>query len=213
MKSHDLELVSFSVLASVESPTKHRYVNVHPLILKMHSIAPEEWEWVEEAFITDSSSHSIVYNNTTLVYASEEMIASAHGKKGSDSLGPTDFVTKYIRELAVDTFRKAQLYWNFHVPLGDPNSWLAERFFCPEVHSRKWVGIELNTTLTLDTDGLLNTFKFSPNAETGVLEINCICGPILFADDDDLIRWISRHHELKSEMFINLAALMGLDND
>ncbi len=215
MKMQDLNLITFSVLASVESPTKHTYAHVNPLLFRLLSIAPEDWEWDEDRFVTGSSFHSIFYENMVFVTATEEMFIAAHGKSAriEGSHGPPELVTKYIETLAENTFRRAEIHWNFQVQLEDSNSWLAGRFFCPEMPSKKWRKIELIPTITLDTEGALNTFKFSPNTENSLLDINCKSGPILFADDNDLIRWISGYRELESEILINLTSIMGLEND
>lgn len=215
MKTQDLKLINFIVALNVEESSRHFYAHVHPEIFRLRSIVPKDWEWDDKTFVSTGGFHSITYDNSVYVAASETMlfVAQSHNLEIGDTKSAPDLIIEYVKNIAENTFRKAEIHWSIQAEIENPSGWIFSNFIQPKATFENWEKVEITITVASDTQEVLNVFKFSPNDQSGTVNVDCQSGTVLFADDDDLIRWVSRYRKIEDIMFRNLSLIMGLNNE
>ena len=214
MSNLSLNLAKLSVKLLTSVSVKHNFSNIHPIVLSSRGVTPINWEWKPEQFRSYTSFNVIRYENDIELYGDSsslkiEKTKSLEFKKGYEFV---QAARRYIESLMPDTFSKAELNWEIHMPYENPDGLAIERFYNHDAIPKTWENVETVPLFRFESEGLHMTFVLftTPNKDSIVANVTAIIqGP---TDDSNLNKWLSDYQAHETIMLKNLSILLGIEN-
>lgn len=214
MGNVSLNLAEFSVKLLTSDPVKHDFSNIHPIVLSSRGVTPVNWEWKAERFRSYTSFNVISYENDIELYGDSSSLR-IEKTKGLDFKKGYEFVhtaRRYIESLMPDTFSKAALNWEIHVPYENPDVLSVEKFYNHDAIPETWENVETVPLFRFDSEGLHTTLVLytAPNKDFIVADVSAsIQGP---TDEGTLNKWLSDYLAHETTVLKNLDMLLRIEN-
>ncbi len=232
MKQSDLILLEYSIRLSVRDPDRldsddHSFINLHPNMLALKGVVPNDWEWDNDGFILQPDTIFVGYKNGISFFGNSGIleISQSLGLAFGDDNELPELVVRYVASLAPDVFRLAGMEWKVSVAVDDPLEWIRKRFFRPEIYSDKWDQVHFIPMLRFVANDEIMNYSFYPQSITPTnqedeeneeeqLSLGALCrlGYSQPDDDAELSRWVLDWRKHEETAVSNLKYLMGVEH-
>ena len=229
MRKSDFILSEYSIRLSVVDPNKqesseHDFFSLHPKLMVLNGIVPNNWKWDEGELNMQADSLFIEYQNGVRFFGNSVIldVAQTQDLTIGEEYAPPDLVIRYVASMAQEVFIQAGMEWTILVPHDDPFGWITDRFFRPEVISEEWDQVQMIPMMRFVVDDEIASYSFfvqeitkeeeQEGDEQDMLAVVCRLGYSQLDNAAELSRWVLNWRTHEKSIFSILMFLMGVEN-